>query len=1025
MGEVIDLRKHRELERRGAELEEVVVGELVDDDDAPIPVNPARELEPRTLHGKVLERAEVKPEPWIAAWLRVPEARRDVVRYYGARSLHACVFHSLRAPIYAGKAAARAPVGTARVAVRTAGWVFDREAAPLRSTAVANDDIGDYLRLAGLRNDRVRLRLSIIGAVALAVVVAAVVGQRAAPHLFALGCALAVFVLGFIGRRRDKPIIGRAVTRDEAPRLTDEVVVQALVALRMPGITAAYREDPERAIRFVSPICRDGKGWRVEVELPPGVKAIDVVDKREELAGALARPLGCVWPEVDVAIHPGRLVLWVGDQAMATSRQAPWPLLKSGTVDLFKPVPFGTNQRNRIVPITLMFASMVVGSVPRVGKTAALRLLLVTAALDPRAQLHVYDLKGTGDFRPLKSVAHRYRAGARDEDVEYLLDDLVGLQTELDRRVKVIDSLPEEAVPDAKITPDLPARHKMFPIVLAIDECFPAGTLIGGRPIERIHVGDIVPSWDQETGEACDGTVTHLFKSRPSGLVRVVLDDGTEFACTPNHPIRSARGWVPAVALLTNDSVLGFTYATKDEIRPISRGPAGLGDVHGMRHGVPDHAVLPGVPLEDDGAVVLLSDLQGCADGPRPVASDLGRAQGHPVRPHEGGQSDARRGDEGAGVGVATGNGTPSARSAGQWSWAHGTAAAIGRGLRVADRGGRTDGAPTQGNSNLLQGRRGESGHADSRGDRRGVPLRIEPAGGRPQEGVVPSWRRVDRIEVLEPGSDGRYGGVCPDGLVYNFEVAGTHTYRIGDGVVVHNCQRAMEHEDHGPAIRKICEDLVRVGPAAGIISIFATQRPDKKSLPTGISGNAILRFCLKVMGQVENDMILGTSSYQNGVRATMFSRKDLGIGYLAGEGEDPMIVRTFYLDAPAAKAVVKRAHAARLAAGTVTGYALGEDHEPDPDRPRWDLLTDILACVGPMEEKVWSCTLLTALAELRPDAYEGWDETTFAKALGAHAVKTIQISKNDDNGVRRNWRGVEIQVVREAAQARGERGSE
>ena len=42
-------------------------------------------------------------------------------------------------------------------------------------------------------------------------------------------------------------------------------------------------------------------------------------------------------------------------------------------------------------------------------------------------------------------------------------------------------------------------------------------------------------------------------------------------------------------------------------------------------------------------------------------------------------------------------------------------------------------------------------------------------------------------VEVLEPGGDGRFGGVCPDGLVYNLEVEGTHTYTAA-GVVVHNC---------------------------------------------------------------------------------------------------------------------------------------------------------------------------------------------------------------------------------------------
>ena len=42
---------------------------------------------------------------------------------------------------------------------------------------------------------------------------------------------------------------------------------------------------------------------------------------------------------------------------------------------------------------------------------------------------------------------------------------------------------------------------------------------------------------------------------------------------------------------------------------------------------------------------------------------------------------------------------------------------------------------------------------------------------------------------------------------------------------------------------------------ALGTILLLATQRPDKDSLPTGISANVGIRFCLRVMGQTENDM--------------------------------------------------------------------------------------------------------------------------------------------------------------------------
>jgi hypothetical protein len=48
------------------------------------------------------------------------------------------------------------------------------------------------------------------------------------------------------------------------------------------------------------------------------------------------------------------------------------------------------------------------------------------------------------------------------------------------------------------------------------------------------------------------------------------------------------------------------------------------------------------------------------------------------------------------------------------------------------------------------------------------------------------------------------------------------------------------------------------------------------------------------------NDMLLGSSPHRNGVRATMFTWKDKGIGHLVGDGADARIVRTVYLDGPA-----------------------------------------------------------------------------------------------------------------------------
>lgn len=51
-----------------------------------------------------------------------------------------------------------APRGTARFVADTNRWLWDREAAPLRDFAVRQEDVAEYMALARLRGNRVRLR---------------------------------------------------------------------------------------------------------------------------------------------------------------------------------------------------------------------------------------------------------------------------------------------------------------------------------------------------------------------------------------------------------------------------------------------------------------------------------------------------------------------------------------------------------------------------------------------------------------------------------------------------------------------------------------------------------------------------------------------------------------------------------------------------------------------------------------------------------------------------------------------------
>lgn len=632
-----------------------------------------------------------KRKPVLAGWLTNRRDFAATAKHAAANAGYAALYHGVRTPVYAARLTLMSPRGACRFVASTNRWIWDREAAPLRDYAVRSDDVEEYMRLARLRAGRVRLR-------GLVTLVATVFGVGFALWLYVVApgylyafAAGGVLLLGACGQQPDAPVVGPAVLKTEIQKLTGSIVLRGLDSIGNAKISAAIKKGGDmNGLRFTSEITRDGPGYRADLDLPYGVTPEDIMEARKPLASGLRRKVGCVWPSPDPAEHEGRLVLWVGDKPMNETTKPAWPYLKSGQVDLFKPVVFGNDQRMRDVAVTLMFAAVVVGSIPRMGKTFLMRLFLLIAALDPRAELHAFDFKGTGDFGALEPVCHRYRAGEENEDIEYVLDALRELKEELRRRAKVIKSLPRSRCPESKVTPELASDRSL-------------------------------------------------------GL----------------HPI-----------------VAGF--------------------------------------------------------------------------------------DE---------------------------------------------------------------------------------------------------------------------------------------------CQVPFEHEEHGKEIEAICTDLVKRGPALGIVTLFGTQRPDAKSLPTGISANAVLRFCLKVMGQPANDMVLGTSMYKAGYRATMFSRSDRGICWMAGEGDDPRIVASAFVDAVAAEQIAARARTLREEYGNVTGHAIGKGPEKTTGA---DILADVLDVIAADEKAVWCERIAARLVALRPDVYAGWKGENVTAALKPWGIKPGQVWGQTDTGEGKNRRGIE-----------------
>jgi S-DNA-T family DNA segregation ATPase FtsK/SpoIIIE len=645
-------------------------------DDRPavlgVPVDPVQDI-PVEVFARQQRR-----KPILAEWARSRRALRAAMRHALKDAGYVGAYHGVRLPKYGAKVVVFAPVGAVRGVGRAVRWATAEEGNwALRQAAASRGDADAWLKLDARRQRQSTWRWWVLAA-ATGLSTAGLVVVAVGPVWVRIVAAVAALpLLARVGRPADKPITDRVIEGNRYRKLTAELVRRALTSLQLAAINSAVGKDPN-AITFPVEIHRDGPGHLAIVDLPYGVEAAEVVARRGKLASAMRLPLDQVWPDTAPG-HTGRLALWVGYEPASQMRQPAWPLLKSGLVDVFKPFPFATTPRLDVISADLPFRNWLFGGQPGSGKTFALRLLVLAAALDPRVQLVGYELKGVGDFAALAPLCTEYGNGFDDDTIAGCAAMFEWLYEECRRRSKRIDHYARLGkAPENKVTPEL-------------------ASLTG------------------------------------SGL----------------HPL-----------------------------------------------------------------VVF-----------------------------------------------------------------------------------------------------------------------------------------VDEIQELFRSKWGKQAG-------------------------------------------ETAEKVIKLGRALGVIVLIGTQIPDKDSLPTGITRNVNSRFCLSVADQTANDMILGTSAYKLGHRATVFEPvTEAGWGILAGFGK-PGARRSFYVDTVDAEKIVARAIAARVKAGTM----------PDPDTqtrdvgPTFDLLADLARIWPAGEDKAWNDTLCGLLAELRPDAYTGWESAQLTTALKPHpTVKVIDVGRRID----------------------------
>ena len=287
--------------------------------------------------------------------------------------------------------------------------------------------------------------------------------------------------------------------------------------------------------------------------------------------------------------------------------------------------------------------------------------------------------------------------------------------------------------------------------VIVYDECFVAGTLVDGRPIETIQPGDEVTSIDHGTGATVRRNVVCRMAKRSADLWRLAYG-GNHVTCTGNHPyFVKGRGYVEAKDLCVGD-LLCLRRATR-----ASAADENAGDLWGRE--------------------VQAADL-------------VGNYGAHESRTRIG--QDALAQSYAAGVGQGqnahyAAEHWPQATDQGrEWYRTDASAIAAGQSAQLGYGGCSQNGTFVQGplgTPELLQAGCRQSGAQDW--DRGGQlqPLLARTASPGREEGYVLVWSRLDSIARDERGgSEGR--------LVYNLEVEGAHTY-FAAGALVHNCHHA------------------------------------------------------------------------------------------------------------------------------------------------------------------------------------------------------------------------------------------
>lgn len=544
------------------------------------PVDPPDEH--RTLYANVVQRRDEPLAPIVPAVWRNPDQRRVVARWIAWYGWYLARFHAVRTPKYAGKTAVYAPRGAARIIGRHLRWAAHPELSQLLQAAASAKDVERGPRIQKQLGNVRSWRAGVLAAELAAAAGGGITVWELAPWwVLAAAATGGAAALARAGRPAGKPITDRVSTSPRFTRLTGVMVRQAIVALRIQGVKELGDID------FPPPgVHRDGPGWLARFNLPHGVEAVEVLEKRGKLSSALRLPVDQVWPAAGPE-HAGQVDLWVGYLPSSKMGQPKWSLASpTARTSVFEPAEFGTDQRQRRVKTRLFELNFLIGGRPGSGKSFAARTIATIGALDPTCELKIVEYKGTGDFLDFAPLCSTYACGLGDEELRTGLEVLTWGLAEAERRGERIRRAYERGeAPERKVTPQLASRpgSGLHPVLIVIDEAHE----LFGDPVVGKDAGAAAVRLAKR-GRALGITLAIITQipdkdSLPTGLTRVM-----------------ALRWCLAVAdWWANDAILGTgaykrgITATSYRPGPPPEGDAGWGMFMGLAEPMSVRAQFP------------------------------------------------------------------------------------------------------------------------------------------------------------------------------------------------------------------------------------------------------------------------------------------------------------------------------------------------------------------------------------------------------------------------------------------------